>query len=38
MAPIELSGNWKLAAAVLVGLALGFTLVKSDLIWQKTVR
>ncbi len=35
--PLDLSGNYKLAMALLAGLVLGFALVKSDLVWRKNV-
>ncbi|QSH40152.1 YeeE/YedE thiosulfate transporter family protein [Lentisphaerota bacterium ZTH] len=36
MEPLALSGNYRLAASILVGMAFGFLLVKSDLAWRKT--
>jgi len=37
LAPLELSDNAKVAAAVALGIACGFLLLKSDLIWRKSI-
>ena len=37
LAPLNLPGNYKLAAAIIVGMVAGFLLVKSDLIWRKSI-
>ncbi len=36
MEPLALTGNYRLTASILVGMAFGFLLVKSDLAWRKT--
>ncbi len=36
IAALTLTGNYRLAVAILMGMAFGFLLVKSDLIWRKT--
>jgi len=35
LAPLHLSANYQLACAILLGMALGFLLVKSDLAWRE---
>lgn len=35
-APLALSGDARLGAAILFGIVLGFVLIKSDLIWRKS--
>lgn len=35
MEPLCLTGNYKLAVAILIGMFFGFLLVKSDLAWRK---
>lgn len=37
MQPLALSGNYKLAAAIVVGMMFGFILAKSDLAWPKSI-
>ncbi len=37
MEPLNLSSNAEMAAAVFVGFIFGFALMKSDLIWRKSV-
>jgi MFS family permease len=36
MEPLALTGNYRLAASILIGIAFGFLLVKSDMSWRKT--
>jgi uncharacterized protein len=36
LAAIELTGNYKLAVAIIVGMFVGFILVKSDTTWRST--
>ncbi len=38
MEPLNLTGNYRLAVAVVMGIALGFALIKADLCWRKPVR
>ncbi len=38
MAPLSLTGNYQVVAALLFGMALGFLLVKSDLAWRESWR
>ena len=38
LAALQLSNNYKLAFAIVFGIALGFVLVRCDLVWLKTVR
>lgn len=35
--PMDLEGNMKLVAGILLGIAFGITLVKSELSWRKTI-
>ncbi len=37
MHPLDLSDNYKLAAAIIVGMAFGFVFIKSDLAWPKSL-
>lgn len=37
MEPLDLSDNYKLAAGIIMGMAFGFVLVKSDLAWPKSI-
>jgi hypothetical protein len=36
MEPLALTGNYRLVAAIFVGIAFGFLLIKSDLAWRST--
>lgn len=36
IAALALTGNYRLAASIIMGMACGFLLVKSDLTWRKT--
>lgn len=33
-----IEGNYRIAVAVVIGMALGFSLIKSDLVWRREVR
>lgn len=37
MQPLDLPATYKLAAAIVMGMAFGFVLVKSDLAWPKSI-
>jgi len=37
MHPLTLDGNWRIVAGILLGMAFGFLLVKSRVIWRKTL-
>ncbi len=37
MHPLDLSDNYKLAAAIIVGMAFGFAFIKSDLTWTNSL-
>jgi MFS family permease len=36
MEPLALTGNYRLAVAIIVGIVFGILLIKSDLAWRKT--
>ncbi len=38
MEPLALTGNWKLAAAIILGLLVGCWLIRSDLAWREKVQ
>jgi hypothetical protein len=37
MHPLALEGNWRIVAGILLGIVFGFLLVKSRIVWRKTL-
>jgi MFS family permease len=37
MHPLSLDGNWRLVAGIVLGMAFGFLIVKSGIVWRKTL-
>ena len=37
MHPLSLDGNWRLVAGIVLGMVFGFLIVKSGIVWRKTL-